>query len=163
MRKGRLRTSVTILFFLLTVCLTAKFTSEAVKNEFAANGQSAASYATGQVDAIDSFRTERQQLRQMQKSQLNDIIYSDDSDAETIKMAQHQLIRDMDNESMELLLESLLKMRGFEDNAVSVSHENVNVLIRKDILSQQEIAVIYDMVVSETGFSGGNVKIIPIN
>ena len=44
----------------------------------------------------------------------------------------------------------------------TVHEDSVNVLVRAESLSQSETAVILELVLRETGISGGNVKIIPI-
>lgn len=116
-----------------------------------------------QMDALQEFRLERQQLRQMQKSQLNDIIYGGNADEEIISLAQQKLLELMTWEEQEMTLENVLDLRQFEDVVVTVHTDSVNVMVRSDGLNQQETAVILELVMRETGISGGNVKIIPIN
>ena len=59
--------------------------------------------------------------------------------------------------------EGLLRLREFADVLVTVHTDSVNVMVRADALNRQQSAVILDLVMRETGISGGNVKIIPIN
>lgn len=114
------------------------------------------------ADALGQFRLEREQLRARQEAQLNEIIYSDQSDAQTIARAQEQLLSLMSRAEQELTLEGLLQGRGFEDALVSVGERSANVLLRKETVTQQESAVILELVMRETGLTGGNVKIIPV-
>lgn len=116
-----------------------------------------------QTDPIEQFRTERQQLRQMQVSQLNDLIYGGNAEKEIISMAQRQLAELMTWQEQEVTLEGVLRLREFEDVLVTVHTDSVNVLVRADSLNRQQTAVILELVMRETGISGGNVKIIPIN
>lgn len=115
------------------------------------------------TDPIEEFRTERQQLRQMQITQLNEIIYGGNAEAEIVSMAQRQLLELMNWQEQELTLEGVLRMRAFEDVVVTVHTDSVNVLVRAEALNRQQTAVILELVTRETGVSGGNVKIIPLN
>ena len=62
----------------------------------------------------------------------------------------------------ELTLEGILQGRGFADAVVSVGERSCNVLLRQESVTQQESAVILELVMRETGLTGGNVKIIPV-
>ena len=115
------------------------------------------------VDPIEQFRTERQQLRQMQMEQLNEIVYGGSADAEMIAMAQRRQLELMEWSEHELTLEGVLRLREFEDVLVTVHTDSVNVMVRSDALTREQTAVILELVMRETGISGGNVKIIPIN
>ena len=115
------------------------------------------------LDPIEQFRTERQQLRQMQMDQLNEIVYGGSADTEMIGMAQRRQLELMEWSELELTLEGVLRLREFEDVLVTVHTDSVNVMVRTDALTREQTAVILELVMRETGISGGNVKIIPIN
>ena len=119
--------------------------------------------ANPEKSALDSFRTERQQLRQMQLSQLNEIIHSNTSEAEIITLAKQRQLELMGWAEHEMTLEGILSMRGFDNAIVTVHTDSVNVIVQADAVSRQEAAVILELVMRETGISGGNVKIMPIN
>jgi len=119
--------------------------------------------ASSAEDALAAFRTERQQLRQMQLSQLSEIIHSDDSDPSIISLAQQRQLELMVWSEQELTIEGVLSMRGFDDVVATVHTDSINIMVRADAISQQEAAVILELVMRETGISGGNVKIIPLN
>jgi len=108
------------------------------------------------------FRTERQQLRSMQKAQLNEIIYNSQSDPETLATAQKQLLDLLEREEMENLLEGMLEIRGFNDAVVSIRQNSATVLIQSEALTRQESSIILELVCRETGLLGGDIKIIPI-
>lgn len=114
-------------------------------------------------DPMESFRTERQQLRQMQIAQLNELIYGERTDDELVALSQRKLMDLMDWSEQETTLEGVLQTRGFKDALVTVHTDSVNVIVRADSLNRQQTAVILELVMRETGISGGNVKIIPIN
>ncbi|MBQ8507913.1 MAG: SpoIIIAH-like family protein [Clostridia bacterium] len=114
-------------------------------------------------DPLEEFRREREQLRAMQKSQLNDIIHGVGVEPEIAGMAQRQLIEICESEEAELTLEGVLRMRGYEDCVVTVHNASVNVLLHAGIITQQDSSLILELVCRETGVQSGNVKIIPIN
>ncbi|MBR1558968.1 MAG: SpoIIIAH-like family protein [Clostridia bacterium] len=116
-----------------------------------------------ETDPLTEFRTERQQLRERQRAELQDIIHDAATDADTLSLAKRQLMSLMDREDKELTLEGLLTARGFEDALVTVDVGAVNVLVRGAALTQRETAVILDLALRQTGVTSGNVKIIPIN
>ena len=121
-----------------------------------------ASTAIETVEPLSRFRLEREQLRARQEAQLNEIIYGEKTDAETVALAQSQLLSLMRRSEQEATLEGLLQGRGFEDALVSVGERSANVLVRRETVTQSESAVILDLVMRETGLTGGNVKIIPV-
>jgi len=114
-------------------------------------------------DPLVEFRTEREQLRAMQAAQLSEIIYGERTDDETRALAQRKLIELADWSEKELTIEGVLRARGYEGAVVTVHTDSANVLVRADGITRQESAVILELVLRETGLSGGNVKIIPIN
>ena len=146
----------------LMICLSfaaGRFTR--VPERKAANVKTVAAQA--EVDPIDAFRTEREQLRQMQAAQIDELIHSENADSEVIRMAQACLLERLDDQEKETTIEGVLRARGFKDAIATVHRDSVNILVRAESLSRQETAAILELVMRETGISGGNVKIIPIN
>ena len=113
-------------------------------------------------DAVTAFRTQRQQLRQMARAQLNDIIYNQGADSAVIQAAQRQLMALVDREEAEQRLEGILHMRGFEDAVVTLQSDSANIILRGEAPNRQQAAVIFDLILRETGVTSGNVKLIPI-
>ena len=130
------------------------------RDEVRAGGAPAFSEAAR--DPMGQFRLEREQLRARQEAELNDIIHTGGSDAQVVAQAQGQLLTMLEQARAETALEGILQSRGFEDALVSVSSGSASVLVRGEGLTQQETAVILDLVMRETGLTGGNVKIIPV-
>lgn len=123
---------------------------------------SAPAYSAAQSDPMASFRLEREQLRARQEAQLNDIIHAPGGDDAIAQEARRQLLAMLEHARAESALEGVLRSRGFEDALVSVSDAAANVLIRGDGPTRAESAVILDLVMRQTGLTGGNVKIIPV-
>lgn len=152
---------------LITLALAALMAADAlVTDRIAARrynrAGSAPAYSPAKSDPMAGFRLEREQLRARQEAQLNDIIHTPDGDAETVSQARRQLLDMLEHARAENAIEGVLQSRGFEDALVSVSDAAANVLIRGGALTSAQSAVILDLVMRETGLTGGNVKIIPV-
>lgn len=115
-----------------------------------------------QKDALERFRTERAQMRKEEMDQLNQLIESEETDDQIALDAQRQLLDLCAWMEQETTIEGVLRARGFADPLVTVHGDSVNILVRASMLSQEESARILELVLRETGQTGGNVKIIPV-
>ena len=123
---------------------------------------SAPAYSLVKSDPMAAFRLEREQLRARQEAELNDIIHDEGADGEIRDQARRALLDMLANARSENAIEGILQSRGFEDVLASVSASAANVLIRSEALNHAQSAVILDLVMRQTGLTGGNVKIIPV-
>lgn len=152
----------------LALCLAALLAADAAiawraAIRYSSRAQSASAAAPVEaVDPLDQFQLEREQLRAREEAQLNDIIYSEKSDQSTVARAQERLMDLYSRAEQEAALEGLLLGRGFEGVLVSVGERSASVLLRAEAVTQQESAVILELVMRQTGLTGGNVKIIPV-
>ncbi len=121
------------------------------------------SVAVPRMSEIERFRTMREQLRAMEKAQLNDVAHDANADAELADMARRQLVELCAREEQEATLEGVLALRGWTDSVVTVHADSVNVLLNADMVTAGESAAILELVCRETGARSGNVKIIPMN
>ena len=111
-----------------------------------------------------TFRSERATTRSEELLQLDSVIalYEEGSEkyneAVSLKM---QIVEMMENE---LLLETLIKSRGFSDAVVSIgmNSENVNVFINANELDINTALAIYTMLKDEVGVKPGNIIILPV-
>ena len=152
--------SAAILFALI---LAAAVSGSVIRKAPRAMSAGSASISAAGEDPVTRFRTEREALRSRQIGALNDIIHGESTDSETVGLAQRQLMELMQIQEAELKLESILKLRGFQDPLVTVSAASVNVMLRNHPPTRQETAVILDLILRETGVTAGNVKILTIN
>ena len=109
-----------------------------------------------------TYRADRQTTRNQTMLYLEGIIQSEASSAEAKAEAEAQQLNLTKIMTLETTLEGLIKSKGFEDCIVSASTENVNVIIKKGELNEEEVAQILSVVVNESGRLAKNVKIIPI-
>lgn len=125
--------------------------------------------ATGETAVTTSnyfstFRTERATTRSEELMQLDSVIalYEEGSDRynEAVEM-KLRIVEMMENE---LLLETLIKSRGFSDAVVTIGMEsdNVNVFINSDELNLNTALSIYTILKEEVGIAPGSIIILPI-
>ena len=146
----------------LALCMAAVIFA-GVRQMRADVAEAPASAQVQEQSAVERFRTLREQLRAMEKAQLNDVAHGVDTDAELREMAQRQLLELCAREEQELTLEGVLELRGYSEPVVTVHADSVNVLIQAEVITRQESAAILELVCRETGEQAGNVKIIPVN
>ena len=108
-----------------------------------------------------TYRTDRESTRAQEILYLEDIISSANSDQETITGAQNKKLELVGTMETELALEGLIKSKGFEDCVVTISSNNVNVVVQDSELTLDEAAQILNIIVSETDYTAQNVVIIP--
>ena len=111
-----------------------------------------------------TFRSERATTRSEELLQLDSVIalYEEGSDKynEAVEMKM-KIVEMMENE---LLLETLIKSRGFSDAVVSIGMESnsVNVFINSDELDYNTALSIYTLLKDEVGVAPGSITILPI-
>ena len=107
------------------------------------------------------FNTDRENTRNLTMMELRAIIDSDSSSATAKSNAEAMLLEICSNMESELILESLIKSKGFGEVAVAIGTTNVNVMVEAEELSSEQVAQIVSIVMDETGESASNIKITP--
>ena len=114
------------------------------------------------VDSIARFREERSRVRDAEIAQLNALIADESAGQDLRDRAREKLINLTGWMEQEVTVEGVLRARGYEDPLVTVHQDSVNVLVRQQALTQSDAARILELTARETGQTGGNIKIIPI-
>ena len=89
------------------------------------------------------------------------IITSQESSTEAIANAENLKLEIIAEMEKELVMEGLIKAKGFEDAIVTFSNEYVNVVVKSNELQSNEVAQIVEIVKEQTGKSIENIVIIP--
>lgn len=118
---------------------------------------------TSAVDYFDSYRTDRQSTRDQELAYYEAIIQSDSSSAETIANAENKKLEIVALMESELIMEGLIKAKGFADVIVTNSNSYINVLVKSAELQQSEVAQITSVVMEQTGKDIDFIKVIPVN
>lgn len=113
------------------------------------------------VTFFSTYRTDREATRAQEILYLEDIITSANSTEDIITSAQAKKLDLVGNMEVELTLEGLIKAKGFEDCIVTISKNNVNVVVKDSELTVQEAAQILNIIVTETDYKASNVIVIP--
>lgn len=127
--------------------------------------------ATADGDAVatstffTTYRSNWDEMRAEEINNLNEIIAVEgDEYAEARANATAQKQKIIELMETEMLLESLLKAKGYDDLVVTigVDSNNVNVIAAKESLTLQDTAIIYNTIVEELDVSPDYVKILSI-
>ena len=90
------------------------------------------------------------------------IISSESSSEEAIKNAENAKLELINQMEQELVVEGLIKSKGFEDCVVTITDSNVNAVVKAAELTSAEVAQIVDIIQSQLSTSIENIKIIPV-
>jgi stage III sporulation protein AH len=109
------------------------------------------------------YRTERTATREEEFLWLDAILASENSSADAKAAAEQEKLALTLRMEKELVLEALVKAKGFEDAIVTMTSANVNVVVNTEDLTLQQATQIRDVILSETDYAPANIKIIPYN
>lgn len=117
--------------------------------------------ASAGIDAsyFISSKIEREQMRSRNKETLMEIIGSADISEEKKQEAVNSMIELTQVAERENAAELLLGANGFADAVVLIVGENANVVVNSETLSEQQLAIIEDVVKDETDIAVDNIKI----
>ena len=144
-----------VALLVLTGCLNYFLNRPGSQSAGADNSLTYSDYFTASHNDRDSARTET-------VMQYNAIIESEATSAEAKANAEAQLAALVKGMETEQRLETLIKALGFDDCLVTVGTENINIILKSDPLTDQEVAQVLNVVVSETDKTAANVRIKPI-
>ena len=114
------------------------------------------------VSFFTSYRTARDSSRQESFMYYDSIINSETASAAAISSAENKREELAGFAESELVLEGLIKAKGFEDAVVTISTANVNVIVKKTgEVDATDAAQILSIVTAETGVTASKVIITP--
>lgn len=111
---------------------------------------------------FQTYRSDRESTRDQEMLYYDAIISSDSSTAETIATAESAKLALIDQMEQELVVEGLIKAKGFEDCVVTISDLNVNAVVKASELTSTEVAQIVEIIQSQLSIGIENIKIIPV-
>ena len=119
--------------------------------------------STATASFFTTYRETRQSERNQEIMYLDSIIALEGEEyADARQTAIDQKLKLVEVMEKELLLESLLKAKGYEDVVVSVglTNDNINVVVKCDELTREDTAKIYSTIKDQTNTSSDLVKIL---
>ncbi len=115
------------------------------------------------TDYFTSSHADREASRSETVMYYNAIIESEASSAEANAQAEKDLAALVSSMETEQRLESLIKAIGYQDCLVTIGTSNVNVIVKAKELTDQEVAQVLDIIISETDKTAANVRIKPVD
>ena len=127
-----------------------------------ASGNSNAAVTTSNY--FTNFRSERSTTRSEELIQLDSVIALYEEDSDKYKEAVNLKLKIVEMMENELMLETLIKSRGFSDAVVSIGmdSDNVNVFVNSNELDYNTAMSIYTMLKDEVGVAPGSIIILPV-
>ena len=117
---------------------------------------------TAEDDYFASSRLSREQARDEAVSTLRELSESEQADQTAKDEAAAQISALAEDSVAEANIESMIRAKGYEDAVVMIGDESVNVVVAppEGGLQATDVTVIKDIVVSETGVTAGQIKIV---
>ena len=109
---------------------------------------------------FNSHRSNRETARAEEFSYLDAIIKSDSSSKSVKESAEKKQLELLTFIDKELVLESIIKAKGFDDAVVTMSTNNLNVIVNKAELTSQEVAQIVGAMLSETDYTRNQIYVM---
>ena len=143
----------------LLLAVTAVLNVLLAKNR-SANGDTAVATS----NYFTTYRSERTTTRSEELVQLDSVIALYDKDSEKYTEAVNLKMKIVEIMEKELVLETLIKSKGFADAVVStgVDSDNVNVFINSNELDMTTALSIYTCLKDEAGVDPLNIIIMPV-
>ncbi|HSH36384.1 SpoIIIAH-like family protein [Schnuerera sp.] len=108
-------------------------------------------------------RLSRDKLRAGLIDRLNEIVNNDNTNDEIRTEAQKKIMKIGELSEKELVIEGLIKAKGFEEVLIFLTDENAKVIVSIDELTEQDVVKILDVVIGETNLDTSNIKIMKKN
>ena len=111
---------------------------------------------------FSTYRSTRESTRDQEMLYYDAIIANDTSSTDAVKNAEDAKLKLIKQMETELVVEGLIKAKGFNDCIISISDANVNAVIKAKELTKTEAAQIVAVIQSQLKASIENIKIIPV-
>ena len=132
-----------------------------VQKESAAPAAEEAQSAAQTGDFFKDFRAQRETARADEIALLDSIVQRENAPEDSVKKADERRIELTRFTEQERAIEKLLVAKGFEDEAAFVQEGTATIVVKKEKLTDEEIARILEMAMRQTGQEASNIKIIP--
>lgn len=132
-----------------------------IQKESAAPAAEEAQSAAQTGDFFKDFRAQRETARADEIALLDSIVQRENAPEDSVKKADERRIELTRFTEQERAIEKLLVAKGFEDAAAFVQEGTATIVVKKEKLTDEEIARILEMAMRQTGQDASNIKIIP--
>ena len=111
---------------------------------------------------FQTYRSDRESTRDQEMLYYDAIIANETSSAEAIATAESAKLALIEQMEQELVVEGLIKAKGFEDCVVTISGENINAVVKATELSSSQVAQIVSILQAQFNVDIDYIKIIPV-
>lgn len=119
---------------------------------------------TKQTKETSNYFVEHRLSREKERSEtlerLNKIIEDENTKEDVRDNAKNELIQLGGTSEMELLLEGIIKGKGFNDTVVFYNNDSTRIVIDKEKLSEQDVMKVLEVVTTETDLQAQDIKIM---
>lgn len=115
--------------------------------------------ASGETDFFAQQRVENESSKTRELEINKEILNNANASEESKQNAEQEIARIAASIESENSSESLIKAKGYEDALVMVGADSVTVIVKADKLEAEDVAVIKDIVVGQTGYGADKIKI----
>jgi len=91
---------------------------------------------------------------------LNQTATNESFDGDVRKQAQNKIVSIAENTEKETIIENVAKAKGYKDISVYIEGSNVEVIVKKENFTSEDVKTIKEIVTSELDTSANNIKII---
>ena len=144
---------------------TNTLTAEVLNTEETDDTGAAVLVSAGAEDTDTYFvqaKLDREQSRAKQQGILTDIINNTKLSDSQKEEAASGLIEIQERIEKETASEDMIKAKGFSEAYVRIDDETVDVVVKADTLTEQQLAQIEDIVTRKTGYSADKIRISPL-
>lgn len=153
------RTKIIIITAMVLLLGVTCFLNVMLNNSVSSNNDN----TTTTSSYFQTYRSDRESTRDQEMLYYDAIIASESSSAEAIASAEDAKLSLIELMEQELVVEGLIKAKGFEDCVVTISGSNVNAVVKSAAeLTSTEVAQIVDIIQTQLSTSLENIKIIPV-
>ncbi len=152
---------VIIASFCLLLLLTGTL-NVLLNNYVSANADKDLSDTVNAGNFYSNYRERLDTLRQDELLGLNAIINDATTSADAKAVAEKSRQEILSNSTLEQTIATLIVGKGFENVLVIASGNMITVMVKAEVLTDEEVAQIVDVVQVQTGFDIENIEIHPI-
>jgi stage III sporulation protein AH len=111
-------------------------------------------------DFFIEYKLERDRLRSQEADYLRELINNPNAGEQSKEKAQQNFINLSQRVEKEMIVENLIKAKGFEDAIIFFSDDFINVVVKTNGLQPKDIAQITDIVTKNAGVTADKITII---
>ncbi len=117
---------------------------------------------TASSEYFEDARKNREASREKALDILTETAANESFDEASRKQAQDNILAIANAVEREASIENIIKAKGYENASCYIDGEMVEILVKKDGITDEDVAKLSEIATSQLGISAANVKIIPV-